>query len=167
MNINVNINIFKRRRRPPLYRLQRNFLAIGIVSLFCCAFIWPSFVELYLPVWIIITYCVIMLLSSVISFYMLYQLNKVPQYMSLPVIEAQRRILRLDKIRNRLKIFEWIIAILFISVFLWILYPISLPGFLGGLCGLIIGLPIGIYRHIQINRTMRELIKEFETDSGI
>ncbi|MDE6397317.1 MAG: hypothetical protein K2K84_08595 [Muribaculaceae bacterium] len=166
MKVNINININNRHLpKNPLRDLCRTYRRIMVLG-FCFAFcLWPPLLHLGVPTWVIIAYSVLMLLSGILSAYMLHEMRKVPMYMSLPVCEAQKKLRRIDGLRWKTQRFELMLAIPFLVVFLWLLYPINRPGFYGGLLGMAIGLPIGLCRYIKMKRQMKQLLDSF--DAGI
>lgn len=164
MNINININT-KPRTKDPLSNLCRTYRRLMILA-FCMAFcLWPPLDHLGVPLWVSIAYSAIMLVSGVISAYMLHEMKKVPLYMSLPVYEAQKKLRHIDGLRWKAQRFELMLAIPFLVVFLYLLYPMNRPAFYGGLLGIVIGAPTGLYRYIKMKRQMKQLLDNF--DKGI
>lgn len=153
-------------RRSLIGRLRRRALCVAIIGL--SGPLWMLEMNHLQPVspllfWF---YIIFMLFFSAASFYWWYRVGEVSRYMSLPLVEAQKRMSDLDRLRRNIKISGWIAGAPLIAL---LLYEIALQsnegGFIGALIGGIIGGAVGLMWEIKNRRQVKALRQSFEPDS--
>ena len=150
------------RRNNLILRLRRR--ALSIVILCCIApFLILSLSNL-VPVspLLMTVYIGFMVICGAESFYWWWRLGKVYHYMTIPVIEAQKKMDELDRLRRNIKIFGWIVGA---PVLALLFYEIALEGQHGEIYGAIggakVGAAIGITWEILNRRQLRAVKKSF------
>lgn len=156
--------------------LQRNSL-IGrlrrrALRLFFIGCLGP-FLILYLDTLIPIStpllwsYSLLMLFCAFLNLYWWYRLGDVYKYMTVPLIEAQREMDKLSRLRRIIKLCCWIGGAPVIIFFYYELHrtcndSIFLAAVVGGAIGLVIGLTLEYLTWRQVNSLRRSFYEGFE-----
>lgn len=150
------------RHNSPLSKLQRRYLISGIIGLTG-------------PTWIILlnsmervsallfwSYTAYIVLIGIANLVLYTRLKNVPELMSLPVVDAQRSLLRLDSMRRWLKYIGWIFGIPVVILIFRDLAQVGDDVIWGGIIGGVIGGIIGLTWEIKNRRQMRALLRAFD-----
>lgn len=153
------------RRQSLIERLRRRAMVLAILG--CCGpFLIITLAQMTsLSVLLQVVYSIFMLACASLSFYWWYRLGKVYHYMSIPLIEAQQSMERLDRLRRNIKIGSWITGI---PVIAFLFFEISRHGnsqmLMGALGGLIIGAIIGLTLEFLNRKQIKDIKKSFSDE---
>lgn len=150
------------RRNSLITRLRRRALVLAILGL--SGPLWAYFGSQlhFMSPLVQVSYSVFMLIASAVSLYWWKRLGEVFRYMTIPVIEAQRKIERLDRLRRNIKICSWIVGAPIIILLFCDIYDFGDQSmFYGAVVGLIIGSAIGFFLEYLNRRQMKEVKKSF------
>lgn len=144
------------RRNSVVARLRRRAFMLFLVSCTGPALIFMLTRIQPVSLVLVILYSAFMLGSAAAQLYWWYRLGQIYQYMTIPVIEAQRKMEEIDSLRRNIKIFSIMIG--FPIIFL-LFYEVAVMGHEGELTGAVIGGVIGIVIGLCLERLNRRQVK--------
>lgn len=156
------------RRNNLVGRLRRRAFVLFILG--CTGPFWMAIMSEIAPVSLIFQtiYIVFMFLCGITQLYWWFKLGHVYQYMNIPIIEAQKKMEALSKLRLRIKYTTWIIGA---PVLIFLFREIWLIGgelyFYPALIGGVIGLSIGLTLEYLNRRQVRDIAASFDDFNDI
>lgn len=162
-NSNRYIYIVRRRRRSPLDKTRRIYLRsmlagiLGIVSIIMLRQCDTTF-----PMLFCIVYCVTMGVFIGIATWFYRSLGDIPRIMSLSIVQAQKRMIKINRRRAVFCVIGWIACVLVLAPLFWYSAQRDTGVLVGACAGLAIGLPLGIKTDIDKMRHMRTIIAGME-----
>ncbi len=151
-------------RRSLVGRLRRRAMLMAIIGL--TGPLWMLEMNRLQPVSPLLFwyYIVFMLFFSAVSFYWWYRVGEVPRYMTLPLVEAQRRMSDLDSLRRLIKISGWIVGLPLIAMLFYEIGSDENQGSLvGAIVGGVVGGSVGLFWEMKTRRQVKALRQSFES----
>ena len=153
-------------RNNLVMRLRRR--AILIFLLGCLGPFLINFMASFQPLSVMlrILYSVFMLFCAGLSLYWWYRLGRIYDFMTIPVIQAKKKMDELNRLRVRCKIIGWVTGAPVIGL---LFYEILMEGpedsFYGALIGAFIGLAIGLTWEYLNRRQVKDIRNTFTDES--
>lgn len=145
-------------------KLRRTSLRLIILGLLSTLFSIPLYTIVGTPLWIAITYVVLLLVMAGINVH-LYRLYDTIDISSCTFVDARRKVARVIGEVHRCRLVGYVLGAPFIATLLYVYYAISPDVFYGGVVGAVIGFAIGISIEIKIERWLREIMEQISSDS--
>ena len=143
-------------RNNYITRLRRRAFMLFILGLTGAFWMWLFTYIQPVSLTLRIVYISLMFIAGIENLYWWFRLGQVYDYMSIPVIEAQYQMDKLDRLRRNIKISGWILGTPVIAL---LFYEVGKNGPEGSLTGAIIGAVIGGTIGLTIEYLNRKQIK--------
>ncbi|MDE7426442.1 MAG: hypothetical protein K2M79_01405 [Muribaculaceae bacterium] len=114
----------------------------------------------HMSIWIILLYIIFGVSMGIVNGVFASYIKKIAS-LDTPVVEALHRAIKIQKFQRYTLIVSFIFAACMISLMLYVFYYTSEDVFFGGVLGVVIGLPIGIYKAIDEDRQIRRMINAY------
>lgn len=152
-------------RNTVLARLRRRAMMLCIVGCMGPFLIFSISSLFHISILLKICYSVFMVWSGLLSLYWYNRLGKVYHYMTIPLVQAQKKMAEIERLRRRIKICGYILGAPVIAL---LMYEVYISGgkeyFVGALIGLVIGGALGLYLEYKNRKQVKAVQRSFMMD---